>query len=562
MGNFEGCVLCSKGFMKFFECVHKNIISADKMIDIISESMHYISDELHLGKLDTALDAPCTLYDPTGENDCVELYSNPDGYDNNPYSEEFITGENGKAIMTAYPVKGYKWSEEEFMALNFLFQNLFVILGRSRLMQLVENSTMTDTLTGIKNSSGFMRFGREIQSKGILGKYTGFFINIKNFNYINQSVGAIQGDKILIKYAETINNFLESDEIAARLGGDNFILLVKNDKTNAFIDFISDIKISADNEDSRIFDISVRMGIFPIKKDSNMGEVMTCTSAALNIAKSSSHDDYVWFKPKMLEKALHDKEISLIFPSAIENREFVVYYQPKVNLSNHKLCGCEALVRWVRNGKIVPPMDFIPVLEHEGSICRLDFYVLEKVCSDIRKWLDTGIEPVRVSVNFSKIHLHDPALAEKILKVVKKYNIKSKYLEVELTEMSGYEDYDALSTFVDIMKNHGINTSIDDFGTGYSSLNLLKDLNVDIIKLDKSFLNNIQNHNRTDEVVIKNIVNMVNELNMEVIAEGVETAEQADFLKKVNCCIAQGYLFDKPLSHDDFEKRLSGEITY
>ena len=259
---------------------------------------------------------------------------------------------------------------------------------------------------------------------------------------------------------------------------------------------------------------------------------------------------------------MRQKEVSQMFPKALENREFVVYYQPKVTLSDNQLCGSEALVRWFRGGAMVPPMSFIPVLEREGSVCKLDFYVLEQVCLDIQNWLSRGIEPVRVSVNFSKIHLQNPHLADEILAVLKKYDISPKYIEVELTEMSGYESYETLSCFVQTMRENGVSTSIDDFGTGYSSLNLLKDLNVDIIKLDKSFLKNMEKHRENDVIVIKNIVNMVNDLDMEVIAEGVETQKQAEFLRGINCRMAQGFLFDRPLPRAEFEKRLSGDHVY
>ena len=251
-----------------------------------------------------------------------------------------------------------------------------------------------------------------------------------------------------------------------------------------------------------------------------------------------------------------------MFPKALENREFVVYYQPKVTLEDNCLCGCEALVRWFRDGVMVPPMQFIPVLEWEGSVCKLDFYVLDQVCRDVQEWMAKGIEPVRISVNFSKAHLHNPDLAKKILAVLQKYDVPSRYIEIELTEMSGYENYETLLDFVRTMHESGVSTSIDDFGTGYSSLNLLKDLNVDIIKLDKSFLNNMESRKKNDVIVIKNIIQMVNELDMEVIAEGVETMEQADFLRGMHCCMAQGFLFDRPLPHDDFEKRLNGDHVY
>lgn len=268
----------------------------------------------------------------------------------------------------------------------------------------------------------------------------------------------------------------------------------------------------------------------------------------------------------MVKQIMMEKEITTIFPKALRDMEFKVFYQPKVNLEDNRICGAEALVRWLKDGAIIPPNEFIPVLEREGKICSIDFYVLECVCKNIREWLDKGIEVVRISVNFSKLNLYNRHLTEEILSIMNKYGVENKYIEIELTEMSGYEDYEALCVFVDNMKKCGIKTSIDDFGTGYSSFNLIKDLNTDIIKLDRSFLINIdkgnRQHSRTDEIVIKNIVNMVNELDMEVIAEGVENVEQAEFLKKINCLKVQGFLFDKPLPIEEFEEVLCSKKVY
>lgn len=270
----------------------------------------------------------------------------------------------------------------------------------------------------------------------------------------------------------------------------------------------------------------------------------------------------LWFEPEMLNRTIKANTISTMFPDAIRNEEFVVYYQPKVSLSDNKLCGCEALTRWVKDGNIVSPADFIPVLEREGTICKLDFYVLDKACADIKRWLETGLNPVRVSTNFSKLHLHNKDFAEEIISIINKHGVDPAYVEVELTESSGYEDYEALAEFVRKMKSYGVSTSIDDFGTGYSSLNLLKDLDVDIIKLDKSFLDNLGDEKKTDEVVIRHIVNMVNELDMQVVAEGVETNAQADLLQGFSCSMAQGYLFDKPLPCAEFEKRMKSDNVY
>ena len=264
----------------------------------------------------------------------------------------------------------------------------------------------------------------------------------------------------------------------------------------------------------------------------------------------------------MMERMLKDKEISAIFPMAIKKEQFEVYYQPKVNILDQTICGCEALVRWNRNGRLISPMEFIPVLEKEGTICALDFYVLERVCIAIKSWIQRGIKPVRVSTNFSKIHLKNPMLADKIFEVIEKYDIDPQYIEIELTEMSGYDNYDNLAMFIKNMRERGVHTSIDDFGTGYSSLNLLTDLDVDTVKLDKSYSIRLDNNEAKTKILIRNIVNMVHDLGFKVIAEGVETPEQADFLREIGCSTVQGYLYDKPLPLAEFEERLKKDFTY
>jgi EAL domain-containing protein (putative c-di-GMP-specific phosphodiesterase class I) len=252
----------------------------------------------------------------------------------------------------------------------------------------------------------------------------------------------------------------------------------------------------------------------------------------------------------------------------LETNEFEVFYQPKIDFSTKKLCGCEALSRWRRNGELLQPGQFIPILEREGTICALDFYVLNKVCEDIKDWISKGLTPVRVSTNFSRLHMHNLKLAEDIFNVIQRKGIDPSYIEIELTESIGYDDFDALEKFVNKLHGYGISTSLDDFGTGYSSLNLLSELHVDVIKLDKSFVTppkqaedeteaSYKQRLKSNHIVIKTIINMALELGLDVICEGVETKEQAAMLEGLGCHMAQGFLYDKPIPHDEFENRLT-----
>jgi EAL domain-containing protein (putative c-di-GMP-specific phosphodiesterase class I) len=262
------------------------------------------------------------------------------------------------------------------------------------------------------------------------------------------------------------------------------------------------------------------------------------------------------FATKELSRRVYrQKKIIDSFPGALEQEEFVVYYQPKVNTDNCRMVGAEALVRWIRDGKMVPPGDFVPIVEQDGSVCRLDFYVLEHVCRDIRRWLDQGLEPVRVSVNFSRKHLSNPHLAGDIMAVIGRYHVPVEYIEIEVTETTDEEEQGMLSRFLVEMREQRITTAIDDFGTGYSSLNVLRSFPVDVLKIDKSFID-AGTSTENDEIVLSHIIHMAQDLHMEVITEGVESWEQAKFLRAMDCNLVQGFLFDRPMPPADFERKL------
>jgi len=546
---------CSKGFEQFFNILQEENITLQELDMRLPKALGLIADEGHLGKVDVHLKAPATVYEPDGVIFDACMYCDENGYADESYEKHFVTGEHGIAKFVFWPKKEYKWTEEELGKMDFLAQSLYVVSGRIRLMDLVKKANMTENMTGAANLNGLMLFGSMLQAKGTIADYVAIFMNIKNFKYINQRLGNRMGDYVLKEYCLKLRKFLHEDEVIARLGGDNFVTLFKKSREKEFLDFMSGMSVYVESEGE--IGIETRMGIYGIQAGDTMNEIMNASTTALNYARKNLNNDRVLFQSYMMEQEIRDKTIAGLFAQAIRNREFLAYYQPKVSLLNHKLCGCEALVRWKRDGKLVPPMEFIPVLEKNGDICELDFYVFETVCRDIKRWQEQGIEPVKVSVNFSKVHVFDWLFTKRILSIMQKYGVDSKYIEIELTESSSQGDYQDLMEFITSMRDCGIHVSIDDFGTGYSSLSLLKQLKVDIIKLDKSFIDDIEKRDGIDEIVIKNIIHMVNELDMQVIAEGVETSGQAEFLRKANCAMAQGYLFDRPLPCEEFEQRLT-----
>ncbi len=553
----------NKVVIDFFRRIDYPELSIEELSAKIAEEFEPLAKLLHIGRFTESINAPESILSINGLHHVENIYIAENGVGERPVTYTYITGEKGTVETVFYPEKGYEWNDDEKSEIHFISDMIYNIQGKARMASVIKRLLITDMATGAFNAAGMHMHCEKIKEKNELDKYSLIFLNLKNFKFVNKIAGERQGDMVIRDYARKLIEYIVDGECAARPGGDNFMVLIRKNRERDFLGFIDNISFTVGNDENRqTINLSARVGVYEINSEDTANDAISGASAALGRTKRIGVHNVVRFSRDILMQTIQGNEILNLFTDALRSREFEIYYQPKIRLSDKALCGCEALTRWIRNGKVVPPIDFIPVLENDGSICRLDFYVLETVCADIRRWLDSGIEPVRVSVNFSKMHLNNPELAEHIIDVLKKYDIGSKYIEIELTESSAYEEYGALENLVAKMREYGISTSIDDFGTGYSSLNMLKNLDVDIIKLDKSFLDNLDGNNTNDEVVVRHIVNMVNDLNMKVVAEGVETGEQADLLNNINCSMAQGYFFDKPMPCIDFEKRLSGARVY
>ncbi len=561
-----GVILATSNFRTFFLAAAEEAGNVEDYMDKLKTNFHDVARDMHLGYMELSVNSPSTALILNELKYKYNLYTNENGYKSDAgVRETFVTNDFGIIQLEAYPEEGYNWTPEELDELEFLFNVIYECVSKNRLQLLMRQAVITDSLTGACNQTGLLQAIDKYYSEGKLDKYTVLYFNIKNFSYINHRFGPNTGDTVLKDYCFMIRSNMVPGEVFARMGGDNFCLLTENDRAEDTIRYIESRKtlVELDNKDTIEVDLAARIGVFKIEKSDNPSRIVPCVLAAYSLTRNPSTGNVVWFKEEMLQTSEHDKEISQKFKKGIKGREFVVFYQPKVDINSRSLCAAEALCRWMWNDVVVMPGEFIPVLEREGTICELDFYMLNMVCENISEWLSRGIEPVKIAVNFSRAHILNKKLANKISKVIESHNVDTKYIEIEITEMSGYEDFETISDFVNTMKENGIETSIDDFGTGYSSLNLIKDLNVDKIKLDRSFLEKIDSDSdEVDKSVVKNIVNMVNELNMKVIAEGVETNSQMEFLKGINCHEAQGYLFDKPLPKTEFEFRLLGERLY
>ena len=557
-------VIFSSVYKDFRDAILDNIPDMTAMSKRVSAAIPPICNILNIGFIKIKLIAPSSIIARNGLNQERVMYEDPNGFESMPIIQTYRTGENGMATIEIRAKKSHKFTPPELQAAKLISDDIFIILGRSRLMSAIHYASQTDTMTGAPNTAQLVHHSIELKAKNKLQNFSGLFLNLKNYKYINQSKSPAIGDMGITSFTRSVMAMCHDDEMIARLGGDNFFVLVKKENRDIFVKALSSMNVSVTVPHGPTIPLTIqsRIGVYDIQPQDSMNEIMHCSSVALNESRLHPGNDIVYFTKKMLEDAYHEKEISSLFREALRRKEFIVFYQPKVSVKDQKLCGCEALVRWNRNGQIIPPNEFLPILEKETSICQLDFYVFRKVCEDLRSWIDAGINPVRVSSNFSRHHLGNPNLTEDILAIMKEYQIESKYIEIELTESSNFEDKIVMQKFVNGLRQHGISVSIDDFGTGYSTFAAIKDLNVNVIKLDKSLLDHIGDEKYHDEVVIKNMVNMINELHLEVVAEGVENSKQLDFLQNAKCSIIQGFIFDKPLTKEDFEKRLSQEVTY
>lgn len=455
---------------------------------------------------------------------------------------------------------GSRCSESEVDVMRVMSRIMGMYLAQYRRLLREKNAVTYDADSGAFNANGYLREGQKILDSGDGSLYAVLYLNVSKFKLINQMYGHSAGNVVLSSVARKLNEFLislGSGQMAGRLGGDNFVALIKGTELQKVLSYLNDFEVELVYEGTEIYlRLNFFIGIYMVQpEDHDMSVVMENASLAYSMARFSGRCEPVYYNEDLHKQIIREKEIEGKMREALENKEFEVYYQPKIDLATYQLNGAEALVRWIEGDRVIAPMEFIPLFERNGFICNIDFYVLNRVCRSMRRWLDQGIDMVPISVNFSKVHFNNSRFTEQIVEVIRKYRVPAKYIEIEFTETVDFQDKESLVRAVEYLKNHGIATSMDDFGTGFSSLSLLKTLPVDVLKIDKSLLDT-QTSSVKERVIISNVVRMVKEMDIQVITEGVETREQAEFLREINCENAQGFLFDKPLPKNEFEKRL------
>ncbi|MCB9495187.1 MAG: EAL domain-containing protein [Desulfobacteraceae bacterium] len=418
--------------------------------------------------------------------------------------------------------------------------------------------TYHDATTGLPNRKLFtditeqkINFSRKKRESFAL-----LFIDINNFKNINDTLGHVTGDRLLYLFAETLKQTISEEMVIARFVGDKFIILAPEaSNQNRIIKKASEIQKTIEGpykiNDREIFcGSNIGISIFP--QDGETAEILIKNAEmAMYRGKNKGKRTIVFFTPSMDESAAKQLETEQNLAYALSNNEFELFYQPKVSLSTGRITGAEALIRWIKNNKIISPALFIPIAEETGHIIPIGEWVMKKAFEEINLWHESGYENLEISVNLSGAQFHDPELIDKIRHIFSTTYAKPEFVKFEITESVVMSDPFLASQVTKKIKEMGSKISIDDFGTGYSSLGYLKKFPVDELKIDKSFLDDFPASN-DDVSIIKSILSLASNLNLKVTAEGVETKVQADALKELDCDEIQGFYFSRPIPSKDF----------
>jgi diguanylate cyclase (GGDEF)-like protein len=411
-----------------------------------------------------------------------------------------------------------------------------------------------DELTGLYNRDGFVEKVQESLEHNDKHDYLIIRFDIKNFKFVNSIFGRESGDMLLSEIGETLKENSYPDEVCGRLEGDRFAVFVNSQDSQEVVSLISDTDFQV--VDNETYPIHIDVGIYQIRdEDNSVTEMCDRAGMALSTIKDNLMEKIAVYEDSMYEKLLREHEMSLDLPAAIEEEQLKLYLQPQINLEG-EVVGAEALVRWQHPTKgLLMPGDFVPIFERNYMIVEMDRYVWEKACQQLRKWTDEGRPDIYISINISPKDFECIDVYEVLVGLVRKYGINMNQLKVEITESTIMENPNHQVQLIGRLREAGFYVEMDDFGSGYSSISMLKDIEIDAIKLDMRFLCRTGHSDRASKI-LQVMIQLIREFGMAVIAEGVEDREQVEFLSQMGCDLFQGFFFSKPLPIEDFEKKM------
>lgn len=414
-----------------------------------------------------------------------------------------------------------------------------------------------DNLTELPNSN-MLQSDLEKLCKGSAA-FSVICMNIDDFKTINNTLGHDVGDRYLEKISKLLQNFCKDNCTVYRQSGDEFVFLLKDAANRESIDnFVNLLQKTLTNSTFEInnnyLGITTTIGVSIFPEHSTLpSELLRFSSNAMYFAKNFAKSTYIVYCHNISLTALERSKLENNLRLALINSEFQVYYQPQVNIKTGKLIGMEALLRWIKpDGTKIMPSKFIPIAEDTGLILQLGEFVLRQACIQTKLWHSKYAYPLKISVNISEKQLENKNFIDVISTILAETEFNPKYLELEITESTAIKDINNIVTLLNKLKDINVKIALDDFGTGYSSLSHLKELPLNTIKIDKSFIDNIE-CDQKKKAIMKSVAILSHDIDLNIICEGVETENQLEFLKSINCDEVQGYYFGKPLSATDFE---------
>lgn len=507
------------------------------------------------------------------EEGVSEFLEKVDGLEKGEVSRQSISG-GREVFVTAEQVEGTGWKQIALIPADFFLKQIgvymkiyvFIVVSAVTLVVVLlirymnenkkrERDFYVDRLTGIYNREGFLKQSKTAFEALAHKPYFLVYMNVMDFRSINESWSDEDGNRTLRFIAKMISKGLKEDEASCRSGMDHFFLLLQEPDEETVSRRVENC-IREMNEciekKFQGYELEFTVGACHLERGRKISALMNKTIYASEVGKAKN--TCVFYEGKISDQFNREHWMNNVFEEALRNKEFQIYLQPKVDLSSAGCCRAEALVRWKnpREGFIYPS-EFIPLFEQNGKIAELDLYMFEEVCKLVDQWRRMGKE-IEVSVNLSRFHLRNSGteICREYRKIKEKYEIPDGLVEIELTETMLLEDnqFSFVKKILDNFRQQGFKVALDDFGFGYSSLAVLKEFDVDVLKLDRVFF---INENKKSKKIVSNMISLAHDLGMSVVAEGIEKEEQVEILRNLGCDTVQGYVYSKPLPAEEFE---------
>lgn len=516
-----------------------------------------VASRLHVGLVEVDVNISENIFDLMG---CDAIYSSRFGPESpNKITLEYPVVNNGSGMANVYPLEGHEFTEEEKEDISAIGMMVYQILSRARLKKYLEQSKFTDMLTGLNNTPGISMQGKKLEALAELERYAVLFMNIRNMGFVNKVYGNMMGDYVLTQYGKYLYALSIRDQsYVARLGGDNFLCIVKRSALLEFLDDIASVDIPVETFDRKdVVSVKTYTGVYVCQVGDDWGRAMQGASSSCAFAKKIASKEPVFFDEKMNEQSMQMRKMIKDFPQAMMNGEFLVYYQPKVDIQTGKIIGAEALCRWNKKGRLVNSEEFVPAIEQSGMMLDLDMFILDRVCEAYTRWKNMGHTFESISVNVSKNAIYNKNSVRRIREILDNHQIPPNCLTIEITEDLDTTELASALQFLGKIKLLGCKVSLDDFGTGHSSLEVLKKFDFDEVKLDCSYVVNMADYTQKERVVFDALVRLLKELKIPMVAECVENEEQLEYLKKIGSMImVQGNYYYEPMSMEAFEALL------